>query len=168
MRAPKLCPSVVLLTAMLSSSSGCHPPRPPSGDACFPVDVRAEVVRAVQRFAAAFRAGDVDTIESLLHERYVHTNGGNRPLSREAWITWFRDRSRKMKSGEIEVLSYEVRDLEVAVVAGSAVVTGWIESATRVSGASERSKIRFTNVWACEHGRWMRVAFHDAPAVEPR
>jgi hypothetical protein len=71
-----------------------------------------------------------------------------------------------MKNGDLEVVEYEVHDLGVAVLAGSAVVTGWVESATRASGAIQRSKIRFTNVWACSEGRWRRFAFHDAPVIE--
>jgi protein-tyrosine-phosphatase/ketosteroid isomerase-like protein len=138
----------------------------PRLDKCLTDDPRSEVERAVHRFAAAFRAGDVAQVDSLLHERYVHTNAGKKSLSREAWMNWFRDRSGKIKKGELEVLGYEVRDLEIAMLPGTAVVTGTVESVTRASGATDRAKVRFTNVWACSDGRWMRLAFHDAPAVD--
>jgi ketosteroid isomerase-like protein len=120
----------------------------------------------VHRFADAFRAGDVARVDSLLHEKYVHTNGGSKPTSRAAWMTWFTSRSQKIATGELTVLGYDLRDVDVAIFSDVAVVTGRVDSTSKTTTGTEQSSIRFTNVWMCNAGWWKRIAFHDSPAID--
>jgi ketosteroid isomerase-like protein len=146
---------------------GCHAASTvPTSHACSAETARADVTRAVHEFAGAFRAGDVAKVDALLHASYVHTNSGHKAIARAAWMDWLTSRSRKIESGELKVLSYELSDIEVIVSSNVAVVTGRVDTATQVSAGTERSKIRFTNVWMCDAGQWKRIAFHDAPAAE--
>ena len=152
---------------MCSLSGGCHRaiPEQSSRDTCVADDTRTSVMDAVQQFADAFRTGDVAKVDSLLHERYVHTNSGNEPTSRAAWMSWFTSRSRKMQSGELRLLTYELSGIDVEVFSGVAVVTGRVDASSQTSGATEQSSIRFTNVWMCDAGQWKRIAFHDSPVT---
>jgi len=153
---------------MCSLAGGCHAaiPAQGSGDSCSADEAKSNVLRAVHQFSDAFRAGDVKKIDSLLHERYVHTNNGNKPTSRAAWMSWFTARSRSMKSGELTLLKYELASVDVELFSGVAVVTGRVDTTTQASGATEPSSIRFTNVWICNAGQWKRIAFHDSPASD--
>ena len=153
---------------MCSLAGGCHAAIPAQGgrDGCSADDAKSSVLRAVRQFADAFRAGDVATIDSLLHERYVHTNNGNKPTSRAAWMSWFTARSQKMQRGELALLKYELASVEVELFSGVAVVTGRVDATTQAGGATEPSSIRFTNVWICSAGQWKRIAFHDSPASD--
>ena len=157
-----------LCLASCSSHGGRHAALAASDarNACSIENARANVVAAVHRFADAFRSGDVPTVDALLHERYVHTNGANKSTDRRAWVAWFTSRSQKIKNGELAVLEYDMSDLDVEVVSDVAVVTGLVQSTTQTSGATEHSRIRFTNVWVCGAGQWKRLAFHDAPAAD--
>jgi len=162
--------SLATMYWVMCSLTGCQAALPAQGsrDGCSADDAKSSVLRAVHQFADGFRAGDVKKIDSLLHERYVHSNNGNKPTSRAAWMSWFTARSQKIQTGELTLLKYELASVEVELFSGVAVVTGRVDSATQAAAVTEPSSIRFTNVWICNAGQWKRIAFHDSPASAAR
>ena len=122
------------------------------------------VTDAVETFAKAFRAADIETLDQLLTDDYVNINAGGQPIDKEAWLRWMTSRGDELARGDYVIETYELEDLEIVLYGQAAVVTGMVHSSGTSYKQPFNSKIRFTNLWVHEGGRWRRAAFHDSPA----
>jgi ketosteroid isomerase-like protein len=144
---------VALLSLLLLSSTNL-----------FAANQLHEVEAAFLEFSDAFREANATLLASRLTESYVHVNGrSGSVLDRTGWLEYIRSRRQEIERGDLVMEEYEVEDLEVRIYGSSAVVTGIVSSRGSRGGEPFRSRVRFTNLWVEQEGRWRRAAFHDSP-----
>lgn len=125
------------------------------------------VEEAVRSFADAYRDGDVETVDALLANDYVHINSGAAPGDRDSYLAWNRTRAENLGGGEWSVETYDLSELQIKTYDDAAVVTGRVTASGVRDGENWASDIRFTNLWVIEDGAWKRAAFHDAAVPAP-
>jgi len=119
---------------------------------------------AVEGFSRAFLEADVETLEKILTNDYVHINGrSGTVLDRNEWLTWMQTRGKEMENRELQISEYRVEDLTVKIYENAAIVTGVVVSSGTQKGDPFSSRVRFTNTWILVEGMWYRAAFHDSP-----
>jgi len=127
-------------------------------------DSTDSVAESFAAFSRAFQSADIETLDQMLTDDYVHTNTGAPPLNKKAWLRWLESRRADISSGDYVFESYEIEDLEIVLYDSAAVVTGVVH----IKGINHKEpfnrRIRFTNLWISAGGVWRRAAFHDAPA----
>nr|WP_299383646.1 nuclear transport factor 2 family protein [Allomuricauda sp.] len=116
---------------------------------------------AVQTFNNAFKTGDVETLGSMITENYVHTNGTSKSIGKSNWLGYLSQRSESIANGELEVLDYEMGDMEMVHHDGFAIVTGRVLTKNRVGQDTVEQQFRVTHLWVQENGQWKRAGFHD-------
>lgn len=123
-----------------------------------------EVREAVSAFSKAYVAADVEALEDLLSDDYIHVNGGSGTvLDRESWLHWISQRRENLDAGRLLIDQYEVGNVEIRIHGETAVVVGSVISRERRNGEEFENRLRFTNVWVREAKGWRRAAFHDSP-----
>lgn len=124
----------------------------------------AELRDAVHTFGQAFLEADVPTLRGLLTEDYVHVNGGSgNVLGRGEWLDWVKARRAQIEREELRITEYRIEDLSIVSHGNTAIVVGTVFSRQVSGGESSTSRIRFSNTWLYQKGKWRRAAFHDSP-----
>ena len=146
---------------MMLTASGAVVPEMVEG-----VDRETEVLTAVKAFGRAYVEADVETLKTLLSEKYIHVNGrsGN-VLNRGEWLEWVTSRRMDIKNGKLVVSDYRIEDVEVVLDEETAIVIGVVYSSQIRNGNINTSSIRFSNLWLYRNGAWHRAAFHDSPIL---
>jgi ketosteroid isomerase-like protein len=122
-----------------------------------------ELRAAIAAFGQAFVAADVHVLKTYLTDDYIHVNGSSgNVLNQQQWLAWLETRQTKIAAGSLVIVEYLVKDLVIKINADSAIVIGVIESNGEEDEKPFNSKIRFTNLWLFQQGRWRRAAFHDS------
>ncbi len=125
---------------------------------------RAGLHVALETFALAFRRADIDALDTLLTDDYVHTNGGSGAvLDRRQWLDYMRSRRGDLQSGKLRVDRYESSAVTIRWYATTAVVSSEVTSEGSQNGTPFISRLRVTQVWVHTGERWRRAAFHDSP-----
>ncbi len=128
------------------------------------VDRETEVLAVVNAFGRAYVEADVETLETLLFEKYVHVNGrSGKVLNRGEWLEWVTSRRAGIENGELIVSDYRIEDVEVVLDGTTAIVIGVVYSSQSRNGNTNTSGFRFSNLWLHRNGAWRRAAFHDSP-----
>lgn len=122
----------------------------------------ADVGHRVAELANAFRVADLQRLDALIAPRYVHTNGGSEPLTRDQWFSYIVARHQELASGALQLTRYENRDIKIIVQRDVAIVTGVNFSEGLRQGTPFSRMLRFTQVWRLGPTGWQRVAFQDA------
>jgi hypothetical protein len=123
-----------------------------------------EVEAAFSQFSRAFAEADVPVLRGLLARNYTHVNGRTGSvLTGGEWLKWLQSRRVELDTGKLVISVYEIKDLVVQVYKEAAVVTGVAYSSGERDGSPFTSRVRFTNLWVVEEGKWRRAAFHDSP-----
>jgi len=120
----------------------------------------ARLSERLAAFTAAFQAGDVATLDTLLAEHYSHTNNASPPLDRAAWLETMARRGQARASGS-DTTSFSNSDVKVRIAGNTAVVTGLSTMRGERNGKPFGLKIRYTHVWEWVGEDWYRVAFQD-------
>ena len=94
-------------------------------------------------------------------ENYIHTNGSSKAFDKASWFAYLKKRTAQLKSGELEVLTYELNDTVIRIHDDTAIVTGSITVVTKDSTETKESQFRITNIWVRESEGWKRAGFHD-------
>ena len=124
--------------------------------------VESTVLSKVQVFVDAFRDGDVETIQGLLGSSYSHCNSnGSRP-TKDEWLAWFTTRAADTRAGRFVYTEYRNDDVRIQIHDLVAVVTAVNVAAGTRDGTPFSHRLRFTQVWILEEGKWKRIAFHDS------
>ena len=117
-----------------------------------------------EAFGRAFREADVEQLERLLSDNYIHVNGGSgNVLSRETWLEWVASRRAEIESRELNITEYRIEDVAIVMHGNTAIVVGTVFSSQVKSGALSTLRVRFSNTWIYENSEWRRAAFHDSP-----
>ena len=123
----------------------------------------AELRIAIEAFGRAFREADVQELERLLSDEYVHVNGSSgNVIGREDWLEWVESRRAEIENGELSITEYRVEDLRIVFHGDTAIVVGAVFSSQVRNGASSTLRIRFSNTWLYEDSKWRRATFHDS------
>lgn len=117
--------------------------------------------QAIESFNTAFKQCDISTLEAMITENYTHTNGNSKSIGKSAWLKYLRSRERDIKSGAIDVLNYEMDEMEIKMHHDMAIVTGKIVVESRREDEVQENEYRITNMWVLESGAWKRAGFHD-------
>ena len=117
--------------------------------------------KRVEDFNNAFKLGDVETLESMITEDYVHTNSNSKSIGKAEWVNYLRKRKAALDEGTLKVENYTMDDTEVVIHDDMAIVTGKISFTSIRSGERKDNEIRITNVWVKDGQEWKRAGFHD-------
>ena len=115
----------------------------------------------IEKFNKAFQAGNVELIESLVTDNYVHTNGNSKAIGKKDWFNYLNKREKEIKSGNLEVVEYKMEEIEVEFHNTIAIVTGKVLVSSKVKGEIKKNEYRITNIWVNINGNWKRAGFHD-------
>ena len=117
---------------------------------------------AVVKFNQYFKAGDIDGLESMTGSQYQHTTGTNKSIGKEEWLEFMTRRTSEIKNGELEVLQYDMTDLEINVSGKSGSVTGKTLIHSIQNGIDQFISYRITMNWVIENGSWKRSSVQYA------
>ena len=129
---------------------------------------RLELERALGAFSAAFLRADAETLDTLLTDDYIHTNGGTGGvLDKERWLEYIRTRHSELASGRLRVDRYESSEVTIRWHGDAAVVSSKVVSEGSRDGKPFATRLRVSQVWVRSDGQWRRAAFHDSPLPGP-
>lgn len=119
------------------------------------------LIKALNTFNEAFQKGDIKILESMITENYVHTNGNAKSINKRTWLNYLRKREQEINSGELEVLNYQMLEMEIVLHGNVAIVTGKVAVTNKRGEEIQENAYRITNIWVNENGTWKRAGFHD-------
>lgn len=122
---------------------------------------KKELLKAIDAFNTAFQTGDVETIASLVTNNYIHTNGNSKAIRKNDWFAYLNKRSQEIELGILEVLTYQMDEVEIELYDNTAIVTGKVSVSNNKEGKIINNEYRITNIWVQEAGQWKRAGFHD-------
>lgn len=122
---------------------------------------RANLMMAIRDFNLAFEQGDLETLEMMITENYRHSNGANEAIGRDEWVNYLKKRKDQLRSGELKVISYFMKNMDVQQFDDAAIITGKVETQIQRNDSIENHAYRVTNFWVLDNGKWKRAGFHD-------
>lgn len=124
-------------------------------------DARKQVLFAEAEFRRAVAAGDVRTVEQLLHPSFVWVHSSGIPTDRAAFITSY-------VSSKVRYAKMEIRDITVSIYGDTAVVRGVSPRQVEAASAAESKLspdqfvLHYTITLVHNNGRWLIVAGHSS------
>jgi len=125
-----------------------------------------EILEVVEKIGQAYRDANVEALERLVTDDYVHTNSTFAAIGRDAWLGWVVSRRQALEAGTLRVVEYENDDLKVVRRGETAIVTGLNRTIAEADGERTVSRVRFTMVFVRVDGVWKRAAFQDCRLAE--
>ncbi|GHF28998.1 hypothetical protein GCM10017044_25310 [Kordiimonas sediminis] len=124
---------------------------------------QSDILAAVDQFQSAYKAGDVETLEALLADDYLHTNSDGGIVPVEDWLAWNRSRSRQLADGILKVLVYDITDRKIVRPLENVVIVSQVITVhTEADGEISRRRLRTTETWVRLEQTWKRSSFHDS------
>ena len=124
-----------------------------------PDATETEFLEAVERFYAAFLAGDFAAVRDMTAADYLQTDVNGKIQTKEAWLAeYYRPIAEGIKGGTFK---WEVFDRKVESIRMQGDV-GVLLGTTTLGSKLDRRTLRFTQVWVKRRGRWQRLVFHNA------
>jgi ketosteroid isomerase-like protein len=117
-----------------------------------------EVLAAAERRAAALAAGDVATLNGLMHPSLQWTTFTGRVLSRDQYIDGNTGHALRWKSQSLD-------GTHVEVVRDTAVLTAVVTDEVERDGIEQTFTLRLTQTWVRTKGGWQCLAGHAGPQV---
>ncbi len=149
---------ILLMVVLAFYLSGCTDKRTTFTE---PELAKENLLIAIDKFNKAFQEGDVKVLESMITDNYLHTNGNSKAINKKDWLNYLHTRERAIKSGNLEVIKYEIDEMEIEFYGNMALVTGKVIVSTKKKEEIQNNEYRITNVWVNESGNWKRAGFHD-------
>jgi ketosteroid isomerase-like protein len=134
---------VSLTVSVCASLSAQNKPDSPS----------SKILAAEDKWNAAYKRGDMVTMESLLAEDFIITLEDGSTLSKPGYIAHNGDST-------LHIENTEMTDLNVRMHGNTAVVTGAYHEKGTSRNKPYEYRDRFTDVWMNIGGRWQVVASH--------
>ena len=119
------------------------------------------LMQAVAAFNQAFKAGNVQQLESMITANYQHSNGNSKAIGKTTWLSFLSKRKKSLENGSLVINSYEMSETQVAFFENTAILTAKISVASTQSGNYTENAYRVTHVWVYENQQWKRASFHD-------
>ncbi len=120
-----------------------------------------ELIPTIEKFNSAFAKGNLEVLDSMTTENYLHTNSSSRVIGKTDWFNYLKKRKQKLASGALKVLAYDLEEIKIEHHGNTAIVTGKVKVVTKDSTATKTNQYRITNLWVYEDGSWKRAGFHD-------
>jgi ketosteroid isomerase-like protein len=118
-------------------------------------DVASKILALENKWNAAYKDGDVATINSLLADDFIITVEDGATFSKAGYIAHLGDPDNK-------VLLSEMSDLKIRIHGDTAVVTGAYHEKGTTNGKPYEFRDRLTDVWMLVGSRWQVIASHYA------
>lgn len=125
-----------------------------------------ELMQMEKDWSAAFLKHDTATIDRLLADEYVGTDGRGIMTSKAEEI----EEAKPPKSGNSPpfiILDESVTDMKVRIYGNVAVVNGRVIEKIRANDKEGEIQYRRTTVWVKRQGRWQCVSFHGSRILQP-
>ena len=149
---------ILLLSTLLFSLSNCSGPNTTIQES---ENAKEDLLTALSRFNTAFEEADVEVLQSMITDNYIHTNSSSKAIRKEDWLNYLKKRSESISSEELVITNYEMGEVEIEIHGTTAIVTGKISVSSTTGEGSRDNEYRITNVWVNENGEWKRAGFHD-------
>lgn len=120
-----------------------------------------ELATTIDQFNLAFQKGDVETLETMITDNYIHTNGTSKAIDKKQWLNYLKKREQDIISGKLEVVDYNMSEISMEFHCNTAIVTAKVKVATKTDEELKETAFRVTNLWVNNSGTWQRAAFHD-------
>ncbi len=117
-------------------------------------DVGKEVLSAERHWFDAIVKRDASTLDKLITSDYVSTSDGA-ISTKAASVQYFT-------AGAVTIQRIDTADTNVAVYQDAAVVTGVSTWKSKYSGQTSTGRIRHTELWIKQDGRWQVAAWHGS------
>jgi ketosteroid isomerase-like protein len=127
-----------------------------------------KIQQMIKEFDAAVSTGNVQKVESLITDEYVHTDIYGKIQDKNSWlVTWLKPLAADLKDGKYKWEIYQSDDIQVNVLNdGIAVAVGrWT---LKRSDSPESLVGRFTHVWIKTKEGWQRAAYQATTIVETK
>jgi ketosteroid isomerase-like protein len=118
-----------------------------------PEIVSATILALENKWNAAYKRGDIATMQSLLADDFIITVEDGSTLSKFGYIAHSGDST-------LHVELTEMSDLKVRTHGSTVVVTGAYHEKGLSKGKPYEYRDRFTDVWMKTNGTWQVVASH--------
>jgi ketosteroid isomerase-like protein len=118
-----------------------------------PDSVSAKILALENKWNAAYKRGDVQTMNSLLADDFIITVEDGATYSKSGYIALNGNAS-------VRVVISEMSDLKVRMHGNTAVVTGAYHEQGLSNGKPYDYHDRFTDVWMSINGKWQVIASH--------
>ncbi len=113
----------------------------------------AKILALEDKWNAAYKRGDIATMESLLAEDFIITLEDGSTSSKSGYIAHNGDPSLRVETTEMSGLA-------VRMHGNTAVVTGAYHEKGASKGKPYEYRDRFTDVWMNLNGRWQVIVSH--------
>ena len=113
----------------------------------------AKILASEDKWNAAYKRGDIATMESLLAEDFIITLEDGSTFSKSGYIAHNGDPTLRIETTEMSGLS-------VRMHGNTAVVTGAYHEKGSSKGKPYEYRDRFTDVWMNLNGRWQVIVSH--------
>jgi len=113
----------------------------------------SKILAAEDKWNAAYKRGDIATMESLLAEDFIITLEDGSTLSKSGYIAHNGDPS-------VHIETTEGSGLSVRMHGNTAVVTGAYHEKGTSKGKPYEYHDRFTDVWMNLNGKWQVIVSH--------
>ena len=122
---------------------------------------KEELLARIELFNSAFQKGEVEKLELMITNNYLHTNSSSKSIGRNDWVAYLKKRKKDLANGDLIVDNYKMDETQIEMYDDMAIVTAKISFSSKKYGELKESEIRITNVWVKEGGVWKRAGFHD-------
>lgn len=130
-------------------------------------DAAAAIARLEHEWAAAFLAHDVKTIDRILADDYVGTDGRGFMSDKKSELEEVKAFEPGAPAPDFELLDDRITDIQVRVWGDAAVATAISNEKARFKGKEIAPRFRRTTVWIKRGGRWQCVSFHASRIADP-
>lgn len=156
-RAPVIC----ILTIFLCVSAIAQKNKQPESR------VERELMQLERDWSAAYLKHDTTTIDRLLAEDYVGTDGRGWMTNKAQEIEEAKEPAAGAPAPPFVVLDEKVTDMKVRSYGHIGVVTGRVIEKIKSKEGESTIQYRRTTVWVKRDGRWQCVSFHGSRILEP-
>jgi ketosteroid isomerase-like protein len=125
------------------------------------------VAQLERDWSAAFLRHDVITIDRILADDYIGTDGRGIVTNKAQELEEARAPRTGDPSPPFVILDETVTDLRVRTYGNVAIVNGRVIEKIKSHAGESEIQYRRTTVWVNRQGRWQCVSFHGSRILEP-
>jgi ketosteroid isomerase-like protein len=129
--------------------------------------IERELMQLERDWSAAYLKHDTATIDRILAEDYVGTDGRGWMTNKAQEIEEAKEPAAGAPAPPFVVLDEKVTDMKVRSYGHVGVVTGRVIEKIKSKEKESTIQYRRTTVWVKRQGRWQCVSFHGSRILEP-
>lgn len=126
-----------------------------------PSKTEQEILKLNQSWADAISRGDMKTLDALFADEMIVTSGSGMVRDKAGELNDLRPSPDNPPS------PFKTDDVRVRAYKDSAVLTGRAKWKFKYQGRDIENQIRYTHVYAKQHGTWRIVAQHVSRIAQP-